>query len=156
MVPASFSDFLDEYLLSQEFMFLSSGLKEHAEGLIGSFADFCGRRGFAPDTFSIAALEEVLMDHLVHLDAPLAVRREIPDVLHGFFDYLAQSGRFPPARAWSEWIQALEGKYRSKFRDDGSVRGETFKKKYTDVNRNDPCPCGSGKKFKKCCMKLIS
>ncbi len=22
------------------------------------------------------------------------------------------------------------------------------------VGRNDPCPCGSGKKFKKCCMKL--
>ena len=21
-----------------------------------------------------------------------------------------------------------------------------------DVGRNDPCPCGSGKKFKKCCM----
>ncbi|WP_316897150.1 type I methionyl aminopeptidase [Pseudodesulfovibrio indicus] len=22
----------------------------------------------------------------------------------------------------------------------------------TDIGRNDPCPCGSGKKFKKCCM----
>ena len=22
----------------------------------------------------------------------------------------------------------------------------------SDVNRNDPCPCGSNKKFKKCCM----
>jgi SEC-C motif len=21
-----------------------------------------------------------------------------------------------------------------------------------DVGRNDPCPCGSGKKFKKCCL----
>ncbi|MDD4298987.1 MAG: SEC-C metal-binding domain-containing protein, partial [Bacilli bacterium] len=21
----------------------------------------------------------------------------------------------------------------------------------TKVNRNDPCPCGSGKKYKKCC-----
>jgi uncharacterized protein YecA (UPF0149 family) len=23
-------------------------------------------------------------------------------------------------------------------------------KDFTDVGRNDPCPCGSGKKFKKC------
>jgi preprotein translocase subunit SecA len=23
----------------------------------------------------------------------------------------------------------------------------------TKVGRNDPCPCGSGKKFKKCCGK---
>jgi hypothetical protein len=22
-----------------------------------------------------------------------------------------------------------------------------------EVNRNDPCPCGSGKKYKKCCMR---
>lgn len=25
-----------------------------------------------------------------------------------------------------------------------------------DVGRNDPCPCGSGKKFKQCCMKQTS
>ncbi len=24
---------------------------------------------------------------------------------------------------------------------------------YKDVGRNDPCPCGSGKKFKKCCLE---
>ncbi|MBC8391880.1 MAG: SEC-C domain-containing protein, partial [Deltaproteobacteria bacterium] len=23
------------------------------------------------------------------------------------------------------------------------------------VGRNDPCPCGSGKKFKKCCLKKV-
>lgn len=24
---------------------------------------------------------------------------------------------------------------------------------HIDIGRNDPCHCGSGKKFKKCCMK---
>ena len=24
--------------------------------------------------------------------------------------------------------------------------------KFRNVGRNDPCPCGSGKKFKKCCL----
>jgi hypothetical protein len=23
------------------------------------------------------------------------------------------------------------------------------------IGRNDPCPCGSGKKFKKCCLNKI-
>ncbi len=27
---------------------------------------------------------------------------------------------------------------------------------YRDVGRNDPCPCGSGKKFKKCCLNAVS
>lgn len=26
---------------------------------------------------------------------------------------------------------------------------------YKDVGRNDPCPCGSGKKFKKCCLPKV-
>jgi preprotein translocase subunit SecA len=28
-----------------------------------------------------------------------------------------------------------------------------FKRKTPKVGRNDPCPCGSGKKYKKCCGK---
>jgi len=28
----------------------------------------------------------------------------------------------------------------------------TFQRKAPKVSRNDPCPCGSGKKFKKCCL----
>ena len=27
----------------------------------------------------------------------------------------------------------------------------TFRKGLKEVGRNDPCPCGSGKKYKKCC-----
>ena len=27
----------------------------------------------------------------------------------------------------------------------------TYKRKVPKVGRNDPCPCGSGKKYKKCC-----
>ena len=31
-------------------------------------------------------------------------------------------------------------------------RKQIFKQK--KIGRNDPCPCGSGKKYKKCCLKL--
>jgi len=31
-------------------------------------------------------------------------------------------------------------------------RPRKAKSKKTKVGRNDPCPCGSGKKYKKCCM----
>ena len=36
------------------------------------------------------------------------------------------------------------------FDGDGTVGGRTVKK-ITKIGRNDPCPCGSGKKYKKCC-----
>jgi preprotein translocase subunit SecA len=32
----------------------------------------------------------------------------------------------------------------------GSQKGETVRRDAEKVGRNDPCPCGSGKKFKKC------
>ncbi|MDY0235040.1 MAG: preprotein translocase subunit SecA [Gudongella sp.] len=34
---------------------------------------------------------------------------------------------------------------------DGSVQNKTVVNKEKKVGRNDPCPCGSGKKYKKCC-----
>jgi uncharacterized protein YecA (UPF0149 family) len=30
---------------------------------------------------------------------------------------------------------------------------KTVKRDEKKVGRNDPCPCGSGKKYKKCCGK---
>jgi preprotein translocase subunit SecA len=32
-------------------------------------------------------------------------------------------------------------------------KGTTQRRTDDKVGRNDPCPCGSGKKYKKCCMK---
>jgi preprotein translocase subunit SecA len=35
---------------------------------------------------------------------------------------------------------------------DGSVKQQPVRKS-NKVGPNDPCPCGSGKKYKKCCMQ---
>jgi hypothetical protein len=34
--------------------------------------------------------------------------------------------------------------------------GGTFRREAPKVGRNDPCPCGSGKKYKKCCLSAAS
>ena len=34
---------------------------------------------------------------------------------------------------------------------DGRMANQTFRRDQPKIGRNDPCPCGSGKKFKKCC-----
>ena len=47
-----------------------------------------------------------------------------------------------------------EMKQREKTSDmAGKGAGETVVKEEPKVGRNDPCPCGSGKKYKKCCGK---
>lgn len=38
--------------------------------------------------------------------------------------------------------------------EDDVERGGTYRREEPKVGRNDPCPCGSGKKYKQCCGKL--
>ena len=59
-----------------------------------------------------------------------------------------------------EWLQtprdSLEGKKPAEMLEGGRLfpgKIETFRREAPKVGRNDPCPCGSGKKFKKCCGK---
>lgn len=59
-----------------------------------------------------------------------------------------------------EWLQtprpALEGKKPAAVLEGGRLfpgKVETFRRQAPKVGRNDPCPCGSGKKFKRCCGK---
>jgi uncharacterized protein YecA (UPF0149 family) len=35
----------------------------------------------------------------------------------------------------------------------GDHKPEPIRNRGTKVGRNDPCPCGSGKKYKVCCMR---
>lgn len=37
--------------------------------------------------------------------------------------------------------------------EDGKQKAEPKQAKSNKVGRNDPCPCGSGKKYKNCCGK---
>ena len=58
-----------------------------------------------------------------------------------------------------EWMdtprESLEGKMPKEVLDGGLFpeKVATFRREAPKVGRNDPCPCGSGKKHKKCCGK---
>ncbi len=52
-----------------------------------------------------------------------------------------------------EDLQEVAPKEREMYfsRGEDDVKAEPVKRKDKKVGRNDPCPCGSGKKYKKCC-----
>lgn len=45
----------------------------------------------------------------------------------------------------------FEEERRERVRDGAMAAGGTYRASGAKVGRNDPCPCGSGKKWKKCC-----
>ena len=55
----------------------------------------------------------------------------------------------------SEIRQNIERKeiVKNKLTNDGKDKVSKAPKKSEKIGRNDPCPCGSGKKYKNCCGK---
>lgn len=61
-------------------------------------------------------------------------------------------------RIHEEWLQTpregLDGRRPAELLDGGGLLPErvvTFRRQQPKVGRNDPCPCGSGRKHKRCC-----
>ncbi len=50
-----------------------------------------------------------------------------------------------------EWDKILTEERRKELYKEQKLSGTVVKEK--KVGRNDPCPCGSGKKYKQCCLK---
>ncbi len=79
----------------------------------------------------------------------------------GFDGELGQAEMSEAMRALhEEWLQtprpALKGKKPADALEGGRLfpgKVETFRRETPKVGRNDPCTCGSGKKFKRCCGK---
>ena len=54
-------------------------------------------------------------------------------------------------RRWAEADAELERGEGELVGDQGELPDEPYVRAEPKVGRNDPCPCGSGKKYKKCC-----
>ena len=139
---------VQEYIGSEYYLFLDPSQKEHAESLLSYCCDKIG------DEVSQETLDQAFRA-IGNLDAPIEARKGFPSVLQAFFDYLSNTGGIPAAAEWAHWISELEPVYLERFRDDGSMRGDTVRKVLPKIGRNDPCPCGSGEKYKKCCFGLF-
>jgi hypothetical protein len=148
---------IEEFAESGYFQLLDPSAKEHAGGILAAFLRESSLAGaHSAEALTGAIIESILLGAMATLNLPLSARQGIPALLSAFFRFVSETGRFPPASQWESVVETLADRYIARFRQDGTIKGDTFKKNYTEVNRNDPCPCGSGKKFKKCCMKLVS
>jgi hypothetical protein len=69
--------------------------------------------------------------------------------------YMAKDGvNIKDMKQVKAWLEKNEEAIKEgRFKEPLSTveKTETFVKTGPDVGRNDPCPCGSGKKYKKCC-----
>jgi hypothetical protein len=137
-------DWAAEFAESTAFSFLPDPIKDGAPAVC--FA-FLSRAGEATE----AELRRVMLDVMPALDLPAAVREAVPEILSTFLAWLEDSGRLGEGRTLGLVIGALGSAYRERCSPRGGLRVPPMVKKTADIGRDDPCPCGSGRKYKKCC-----
>ena len=108
----------------------------------------CEAEGVGPDAVGDVGFRAALHDHIPALELPEEVRTRAPEILALFLEALQAQGRHPGGSAF---VRALAPAYRERLKPGGGVRTPPLKRGTTPLGRNDPCPCGSGKKYKKCC-----
>lgn len=69
---------------------------------------------------------------------------------------IRQSDGFPTTKlAYDEYMRKQEAAIQHMAKNMGITISKKSKPKDERAGRNDPCPCGTGKKFKKCCGKIV-
>jgi len=107
-----------------------------------------------PDEVSAGTFAAVLHQSMPRLKLPEHARREAPEVVARFLEYLRESGRVAEGEEWAAEVRRVAAAGPSAVKAEPRAKVEPIRNsdKVRSVGRNDPCPCGSGKKFKKCCM----
>jgi hypothetical protein len=129
------------------------------DGQLGEFASFLasgGTKRAAPAQL-ILAMDAESQGDLVTAEAMLrAARRGDPDygpaAVH-LADYEIDRGNLDAAIVLLRHPDLPEGQPALEFLEEyRASRSEPFR----GIGRNDPCPCGSGRKFKGCCQNSVS
>ncbi len=107
-----------------------------------------------PDEVSPGTFATVLTQAMPRVSLPPAARSQLPEVIARFLEYLRESGRVAEGDEWAAQIRVIASTDNPRPAPGSAPKGETIRKPagVSPLGRNDPCPCGSGKKFKKCCM----
>lgn len=76
------------------------------------------------------------------------------DVLDRLNEYYEEMGMAEQSAALKRHMSVQQEKNNAPFwKNDSSIAATVIPVTSEKVGRNDPCPCGSGKKYKKCCGK---
>ena len=102
------------------------------------------------------SIEERIEREIDALPSMLKGKLKDPEVKKRFIDIAKRMEKdgvdFKSIRQMKKWMKQHEAELRAE--QGGQVaKVETVVHEGPRIGRNDPCPCGSGKKYKKCCGK---
>lgn len=100
------------------------------------------------------SIEERIERELDSLPAMIKGKLKDPEIKKRFIDIAKRMEKdgvdFKSIRQMKKWMKDHEAELRAE-QAGAPAKVETVVHAGPKIGRNDPCPCGSGKKYKKCC-----
>jgi hypothetical protein len=123
---------------------------EHAQAALCAWLeDACLRADADPAELELAELRAALLETVARLQLPDVMHAAMPRLARDLLTFLEQQGRLANGRDLGLALATAAEAYARARR--GEV--ESLERPGAKIGRNDPCPCGSGKKFKRCCSR---
>lgn len=140
-------------------------LQEHANTITEAFLhSACLSRNVEPEVLTEPDIKAGLLDGAGKLVLPKSTHAHIPSLCAAFLEMLQLQGRVPAGRTLPSFVRALRSAYlaqavrvpqRPGRKSPGSSNVKPLVRPGSKLGPNAPCPCGSGKKYKKCCLRLL-
>ena len=112
----------------------------------------CEAHGRAPRELEEADMLPGLLEGVAPLSLPGALHKRVPELVSMFLEALESQGRLGGGHALGLRVKACRKAYGERV-----ARAATpIKRPGAKLGRNEPCPCGSGRKYKKCCMQGLA
>jgi hypothetical protein len=146
ITPEQAEDWASEFAGSTPFSFFVTDIKDHAHIVA---AEFLKRAGAVTEE----AVRRALLEELPTLNLPEQTRAAVPEIVRTFLEWLQDSGRLGEGYSLGLFVGALAPAYHERCSPRGGLRVPPIVRKTPAIGRNDPCPCESGRKYKKCCGK---
>jgi hypothetical protein len=142
-------NWVGDFCASDAIRAFPSGVHAHAADLLTKFiVSACEIRNVEPGDLEEADLKAALLGPIAKLNLAEAVKVKVPALCGALLGHMEAEGRLSGGRLLGAYVRALK----DAFEDATSGKAKPIVRPGSRLKRNDPCPCGSGKKYKKCCM----
>lgn len=143
-------NWVGDFCSSDQARQVAPALREHAPAVLVEFlAAACEARGVEPDEIEEADVKAALVGKIARLDVPAEAKKAVPAACALLLGQLEDEGRVGGGRVLGAYARALQ----EAFDEAASGKKKPIVRPGAKIGRNDPCPCGSGKKYKQCCLK---
>lgn len=141
-----FQNWCSDYCMSDSFLAMNQVTREYAPDLLSRFlTEALGDNEVDHSQFELGSVSRAFQSMGANLNIPTSVNQDCSELCAGFLEYLENTGRVGGGNSIASVVREMKL----------SSQVKTLKRPGSKLNRNDPCPCGSKLKYKKCCMNLL-